>query len=566
MKKIVFDHFPKTGGRTIYHLLKQFVGAERISLFAENVPLGNYLKSNRRFDVISGHFHPHPGAFNTSFFWITILRNPLDRVLSEYYFFRENVSLTPGKMPVYVTFAKNHDFAEYINYPDFFGSTQNAQAKHFASYVTRDTGSLSDDDLYQAAHNALNQFDIVGVTNKLDDFLICLCYENNWKLPDEIPRINVTNKRVSVQELPPEIKKQLEHQNHIDQRLFSEAQSLLGRKKWGICSSLFLIRSNGFKFQGNEQETDSYESKNNAPQYLEQTLAEFGSKDVEIISATIYGQISPGQELLSGEICDLSITVYSHIDVSNLTIGIGVIRSDGSTVFGTNTRLLGYTISMCADRQLTIKFKMRLDLSPGSYHLKAALHRGTGFWEQPYFWKENICEFNVSGIIGVHFEGTSRLYPLCFFEKDSSWQDDDIEIEMVDTDPYLILNKSEIITDFKAEISLLSRPSTFQIKSIMAIPVQVTNLSDTVWPASGYNKVCLCYHWNDIVGNSIVFDGLRTHLPYSLSSNDKAKIDITVQTPSSRGRYQLVFSLVQEGVAWFEEKGFIPPVIEIDIN
>jgi uncharacterized protein (DUF3820 family) len=50
-----------------------------------------------------------------------------------------------------------------------------------------------------------------------------------------------------------------------------------------------------------------------------------------------------------------------------------------------------------------------------------------------------------------------------------------------------------------------------------------------------------------------------------MNPGDKAKIDITIQTPSLPGKYQLVISLVQESVAWFEEKGFIPPVVEIDV-
>lgn len=121
------------------------------------------------------------------------------------------------------------------------------------------------------------------------------------------------------------------------------------------------------------------------------------------------------------------------------------------------------------------------------------------------------------------------------------------------------------ITDFRAEISLLSEPTVFKCNVTIGLPVRVTNLSEATWPSVGRNMLCLSYHWRKPAGDVIEFDGLRTHLPYSLNPGDSASIDIIIQTPSLPGKYHLVISLVQENIAWFEDKGFIPTVIEIDL-
>ena len=564
MKKIVFDHIPKTAGTTVHDLLKEFVGSNKISSQAMGEPIGLYLKHNGQYDVISGHFRPHSGVLSNTFFWITILRDPLDRILSEYYFLRETVLLSSGKMPHHLALANKLDLEDYLDCQELYGTTQNAQAKHFAAYVTTDT-ALNDEDLYQAACIALDQFDLVGATDKLHEFILCLCWERNWKLPEILPRRMVTSKRMAVKDLSGSLRTRMEQANAVDQRLLLNIRSQLVKKKWDICSSLFSARLCHFNCFESDQKIDIPISKCNAPLLHDQSTVDFGNRDIEIVSGTIHGSISLGNAFLSGELIDLSITLYSHINLPNLNIMFSVYRNDEHLVFRTNSRHLGYNVSVSADRPLTATFRLRADFAPANYYIGCALYPGIGHMVQPYHWKEKVIEFSVIGIIGAHFDGCTRLYPVFFIDRDCCEKDNGVVVEQVESEAYIVIDKSIIVRNFDAEILILSKPATLKCDSVIGLPVQIKNLSEAKWPSIGNNKVCLSYHWNKPSGDSIIFDGLRTHLPYSLQSGDKAKIDCTIQTPSSPGSYQLIITLVQEGVAWFEEKGFIPPVVEIEV-
>jgi hypothetical protein len=83
----------------------------------------------------------------------------------------------------------------------------------------------------------------------------------------------------------------------------------------------------------------------------------------------------------------------------------------------------------------------------------------------------------VIGIIGPYFEGSSRLYPLCFFKKNSNGQEDGIVVEMLDTEPYLIIDKSMDIKDFRAEISFVSKPTAFKCDNIVEMSIYVMNFA-----------------------------------------------------------------------------------------
>jgi cell division septation protein DedD len=67
--------------------------------------------------------------------------------------------------------------------------------------------------------------------------------------------------------------------------------------------------------------------------------------------------------------------------------------------------------------------------------------------------------------------------------------------------------------------------------------------------------VNLAYHWLDQKGRMVVFDGERTPLPHDLKPGESVTLKALIQPPEKAGSYTLEITLVQEGVAWFPEKG-----------
>ncbi len=88
--------------------------------------------------------------------------------------------------------------------------------------------------------------------------------------------------------------------------------------------------------------------------------------------------------------------------------------------------------------------------------------------------------------------------------------------------------------------------------------VVIRNISKNTWPsranAKNRNNVVLSYRWKDLKGKVIVADGVRTSLPQDLAPGGSVRIKMNIAAPARPGRYSINVTLVQEGVAWFDEK------------
>lgn len=85
--------------------------------------------------------------------------------------------------------------------------------------------------------------------------------------------------------------------------------------------------------------------------------------------------------------------------------------------------------------------------------------------------------------------------------------------------------------------------------------VSVTNRSSFVWSAGGPNPVRLAYHWSDLAGNTVVWDGQRSALAADVAIGAAASVRATIAPPPTPGSYLLRLDLVREGLAWFSGQG-----------
>ncbi len=150
---------------------------------------------------------------------------------------------------------------------------------------------------------------------------------------------------------------------------------------------------------------------------------------------------------------------------------------------------------------------------------------------------------------------------------------------------------------FQQEISTSAPLKTIRANDTVTIPVVVKNLSQETWSATGnagsLGAVRLAYHWLKQLDNSVqqegsktppapearqcvralpqstrsrqhsrgtmvVFDGIRTPLPHDLKPGEQAALSATIQGPPQTGEFILRVTMVEEGVAWFEQWGGQP--------
>jgi len=102
------------------------------------------------------------------------------------------------------------------------------------------------------------------------------------------------------------------------------------------------------------------------------------------------------------------------------------------------------------------------------------------------------------------------------------------------------------------------------------VPMSVHNPTEHAWPTSGAitgsSFVTLSYHWQNEHGRQVVFDGERTALPRDVYPGDTLDVDMKLKAPRRNGDYVLRVTLVQEGVAWFEERGATPLDVRVAVR
>ena len=111
---------------------------------------------------------------------------------------------------------------------------------------------------------------------------------------------------------------------------------------------------------------------------------------------------------------------------------------------------------------------------------------------------------------------------------------------------------------FNATYGAPTLPPLLLNATTYAVTVPVTNTGVAAWNMAGANPIDLSYHWHDLAGNTVVWDGIRNPLPSDVAAGAAASVTAQVRTPDKSGTYTLTFDLVREGVAWFGSMGAVP--------
>lgn len=94
----------------------------------------------------------------------------------------------------------------------------------------------------------------------------------------------------------------------------------------------------------------------------------------------------------------------------------------------------------------------------------------------------------------------------------------------------------------------------------------IENGGGATWRSRGEDGLQLSYHWLDLHGNAIHWDGLRTAFPRPVAPGEAVSLAADVTAPRSPGRYVLRFDLVEEHRFWLSEVGVPTLDLEVDVE
>ncbi|MBV8886710.1 MAG: hypothetical protein JO235_22325 [Chroococcidiopsidaceae cyanobacterium CP_BM_RX_35] len=119
---------------------------------------------------------------------------------------------------------------------------------------------------------------------------------------------------------------------------------------------------------------------------------------------------------------------------------------------------------------------------------------------------------------------------------------------------------------FSQEINVLEYPKLVEPNATIKLPVFVKNTSNFLWSPTGAYPTDFSYHWVDDSGKVFGGSSVRTTLPQAVVPEESVALNAVVKTPSQAGTYALNLTMIQEMVAWFDDKGAGSPKLSITVT
>lgn len=229
---LIFLHIPKTGGTTLRGIIdRQYKPGE--FLIIEGARSGNFPRRVREITeerlksvkIMAGHMdvgiHEYLPCSATYF---TLLRDPIDRLISLYYFIKRK----PADPHHQLLNESNMSLKDFV-LSGMRINFNNGQARMIAgaNYIDTEYGKCSREMLEAAKENLHKYFSFVGTTEQFDESVMLLRKKLNWDLPIYGRQENVAKVRIAVEKLPKETLEVMLELNQIDIELHKYAGEIL---------------------------------------------------------------------------------------------------------------------------------------------------------------------------------------------------------------------------------------------------------------------------------------------------------------------------------------------------
>ena len=232
---LIFLHLPKCAGTTLNRIIEWEYDPMRVFSIDPVLHLWSFQKLNRwspkrleTMQVFKGHMplgiHKRLAQPST---YITFLRDPVERVMSGYYFMRN------------YRFHPHHHWVSKLTLEEFVqvSPNHNVQCKYISGrpFVGDFHAGDCDEEVLAAAKENLNRyFSLVGITERFDEGLAILKIMYGWHI-SKYAKFNVTKTRQAKKNLPAATVELIAERNKYDMALYEYALPIFEqtRQKYG---------------------------------------------------------------------------------------------------------------------------------------------------------------------------------------------------------------------------------------------------------------------------------------------------------------------------------------------
>jgi hypothetical protein len=223
---VIFNHIPKTAGMSLNSLIeRQYDTAVTYktdpNLFWESIDLFKNLPDTRRaqLKLVTGHmifgFHQY---LSQPYTYITVLRDPVDRVISYYYY----ILGFPGHYLYEIVHTQGMSLKDLVS-GGISNEFDNLQSRRLSGNDKIRFGQCPPDMLEQAEQNMRQHYGVIGVMEKFDETLLLMKATFGWK-NCFYEKKNVTKKRPKKRDIPSDTLDVIKEHNKMDIELYERAK------------------------------------------------------------------------------------------------------------------------------------------------------------------------------------------------------------------------------------------------------------------------------------------------------------------------------------------------------
>lgn len=240
-KQLCFVHIPKTAGSALTYHVRNVFGPDDAfpHIFMKDLltlPPGQLQK----YRYIGAHLRCNIRDYlNEEPTFITMLRDPVKRVISHYRFMR-GLSGTP---PYGIALAPGTTFEQFLHSEEHRFRIENHHTVYLGTDLLLENEPEGynpfpevDDAIFQQAKKNLDSFLFVGIQERFEESMNVLCRRLGWPAYRENQKINVTPGRTQEEEIPSELIDEIRRRNPYDMALYEYANDLLQKQLTDLSS------------------------------------------------------------------------------------------------------------------------------------------------------------------------------------------------------------------------------------------------------------------------------------------------------------------------------------------
>ncbi|NET50222.1 MAG: sulfotransferase family protein, partial [Merismopedia sp. SIO2A8] len=238
-EQMCFVHIPKTAGTTMSAILESRFDHKRIC----PTPYWRELKlmppeQLKDYQLFRGHFpYSVSELIPKTPVFITMLRDPIERVISAYEFMKTCIIMHPNAQKVQEK-ARTLSLKDYVRDPEVNGVV-NSQTIMVAGREIQDISVPATDSKWlEIAKENLQTFAWVGITEQFWQSVGVLSYQFGWSPPDQIQRLMVGKKKLRRENLTQDVIDAIAECNQLDLELYDYAKSLFEQQYQDMLQTL----------------------------------------------------------------------------------------------------------------------------------------------------------------------------------------------------------------------------------------------------------------------------------------------------------------------------------------